>query len=335
MRYALTTGLLFLMLLSVPSLIGATLVPSIDLAALTRESSQIIVGRITTVRDAGRVTVEWRGHSLPARRQIAEIQVTRSIKGQAEDNVAFQLIRPDASSGYGDVTVKQFGIFFLKGNPNDGLTVTSPYYPSVIAALEAPSLSGDDLNKVITEIVNALTSSGTSAADKVKAIILLNQIRTSQVTEELRKVADNSDQTLRVHAVAALLNRNDISRLETAEQLLSGTPAINDQYLLSNLAYALANIRDSKAIPVLARLLKSRLLETRRGAVEALRSTGDSTAIKPLAGALDDSDSRVRYQAVMGLAEITRQDSMGPAIDLYGTNESHYLEYWRNWARRQ
>ena len=170
---------------------------------------------------------------------------------------------------------------------------------------------------------------------KVKAIILLNQIRTSQVTEELRKVADNSDQTLRVHAVAALLNRNDISRLETAEQLLSGTPAINDQYLLSNLAYALANIRDSKAIPVLARLLKSRLLETRRGAVEALRSTGDSTAIKPLAGALDDSDSRVRYQAVMGLAEITRQGSMGPAIDLYGSNESYYLEYWRNWARRQ
>jgi HEAT repeat protein len=73
--------------------------------------------------------------------------------------------------------------------------------------------------------------------------------------------------------------------------------------------------------------------------VRALRNIKTETAIKPLAGALDDSDWEVRWGAVMGLAAIAGPDKDGnswyPAYDAFKENERLYLDHWREWLQQR
>jgi HEAT repeat protein len=335
MRYALRAGLFWLLLVSFFLSAGAIIIPALDLAMLTQESSHIVVGRVITVRDVGQTNIFIQGRPFSARSQIAEIQVARSLKGEITGNViSFQLVQPDVFLGYGSVWANQVGMFFLKRGAGIALIVTNPYYPSVVAALEAPESSNGDLNNVISEVVNVITSQRASTPDKIKAVAVLDRVKTPVATNALRKAADSSHEDLSIYAIAALLERNDISKLSTAENVLANTSAIADPNLLTKLAFALEGVHNPQAIPSLARLLNPNFLQARRSAASALRSTGDNAALEHLAKALYDSDKRVRYQAVMGLAEITEQYSWGPAVMLYDKDEQRYLEHWRDWARQ-
>lgn len=149
----------------------AIIIPNLDLTQLTQESTYILAGKIIKVQEVGRITISLQGKSFTAQNQIAEIQVTRWLKGQVNSNtVTFQVIQPDVYLGYGTVTINQYGLFFLKKGAGSTLTVSNPYYPSVVAAPENPLRSNDHLNDVITEITNALISSRTSTSDKIKTI---------------------------------------------------------------------------------------------------------------------------------------------------------------------
>jgi len=335
MRYALRAWLFWLLLVSFFLSAGATIIPALDLAMLTQGSSHIVVGRVITVRDVGRTNIFIEGQSFSARSQIVEVQAERLLKGETTGNViSFQLIQPDVFMGYGSVRANQVGMFFLKRDAGNELIVTSPYYPSVVASLEAPELSNGDLNNVISEVIGVITSQRTSAGDKIKAIAALDSVRTPIVAEALHKAADSAHEDLRINAIAALLRRNDISKLGSAESILANTSAVADPNLLDNLAFALYSVHDPQAIPSLVRLLDSNFLQARRSAAAALRSTGDNAVLEHLAKALYDSDKEVRYQAVMGLAEITGQYSWGPSLNLYDEDEQRYLEHWHNWARQ-
>lgn len=335
MRFALRTGLFWLLLVSVFLPASAIIIPALDLAMLTQESSHIVVGKVTTVRDDGRTTVFIQGQPFSARRQVAEIQVARLLKGKMTGSViSFQLIQPDVFMGYGSARANQIGVFFLKEDAGNVLIVTSPYYPSVVAALEAPESSIGDLNNVISEVVNVITSPRASEPDKIKAVAVLARVKAPVATEALRKAADSSNQNLSICAIAALLRHNDISRLDTAESILGNASAAADPNLFADLAFAMYYVHNPQAIPSLSRLLNSSFLQVRRSAAAALRNTGDNAALEHLVKALYDSDKEVRYQAVMGLAEITEQYPWAPAVDLYDGDEQRYLEHWRNWARK-
>src|SRR5262249_35929127 len=190
--------------------------------------------------------------------------------------ISFQLIQPDVFMGYGSVWADQVGMFFLKRDAGNALIVTSPYYPSVVAALETPESSDGDLNNVISEVAGVITSQRTSAPDKIKAITALDSVRILKVAEALLKAADSSHEDLRICAIAALLKRNDFSKLGTAESILANTSAVADPNLMAKLAFALYGVHNPQAIPSLARLLSSNFLQARRSAAAALRSTGDN-----------------------------------------------------------
>src|SRR5215831_5150684 len=96
MRYALRAGLFWLLLVSFFLSASAIIIPALDLAMLTQESSHIVVGRVITVRDVGQTNIFIQGRPFSARSQIAEIQVARSLKGEITGNViSFQLVQPD------------------------------------------------------------------------------------------------------------------------------------------------------------------------------------------------------------------------------------------------
>jgi HEAT repeat protein len=194
---------------------------------------------------------------------------------------------------------------------------------------------GSDLDRVIAEIAHVLTSTRPSTDDKVGAITALERVNTQVAIKALRIAVDSSNINLRLRALAALLKKNDISKLDIAASTLLNEAAVSDQFLYVNLAGALRSVRNPDAIPVMIRLLESPAPHVRRAATSAIRNSGVDAAISPLAKALHDSDREVRYQAVIGLAEITGQDNWGPSVDLYARDEQRYLGYWQDWAKRR
>jgi len=128
-----------------------------------------------------------------------------------------------------------------------------------------------------------------------------------------------------------------LSRAKEKAQITNPSGAVSNtrvnHYLLSNLSAALMDIKDTSAIPTLERLLSSSNSRTRLGAIVALRQMHSSKGIVSLVAALDDIDRDVRYEAVMGLAELTGQDSWRPAISVFQADEQRYLDHWKAWAQ--
>jgi hypothetical protein len=256
------------------------------------------------------------------------------LKGQSsEPTITIEFVQTITWYGIKDVRAEQVGMFFLKSNASNSFIFTSYYYPFVVAAMAAPrDGGGSDYDRVLAEVMNVLALPQTTWVDKVDAIDALELIKAPAILSSLRLAAKSEDQRAKLAAVAALLRRNDISELEFAVKMLSRPPRGSDRNSIDNLAYAIHGVKDPKAIPTLRRFLGYRNVELRRSAAMALRSIGSDAVINPLMKALYDNDRDVRYQAVMGLAQITKQYPWAPARDRYDSDERRYLTYWRDWA---
>ncbi|HZF39170.1 MAG TPA: HEAT repeat domain-containing protein [Blastocatellia bacterium] len=309
-------------------------VPSLDIEALTRDSSLIIVGEAMSVRDGGSDIIQAGGRSITARRMVVDLNVTRTIKGQvAASMIAFSYLLPRESLGYSGVSPRQFGMFFLRSDPQKGLVVSNPYYPAVVAAPDPPPAKGNDFERVVSEVAQVLISTMTSIDDRLQSVMILDSVNTPSATMALHRAVEAADRRLRLRAIASLLRRDDISYLNLAEKALMQDGRDSDSNLLGWLAFALEGVRNRKALPSLTRLLNAHSPQVRRSAVYAIRNTGDSAAITPLSKALYDTDQAVRYQAVIGLAEISNQPNWGPSVELFNKDEQRYLVYWRNWVK--
>jgi HEAT repeat protein len=132
-----------------------------------------------------------------------------------------------------------------------------------------------------------------SQNERSAAIAALDTVKIVAATAALRDAAKNNDATLRIHAAGALLRRNDISVMSTVENMLL-RPAESEKPMLGSVAFNLEGVKDPKAIPSLSRLLDAGDIQTRRGAVAALRNTGTPSAIEPLSKGLEDNDIEVR-----------------------------------------
>jgi hypothetical protein len=313
----------------------ASLVPALILENLTRDADLIVAGEIRAVREETPTTIDINGFSTPARHLAAELRVYRTIKGKFDQpSLSFQFFLPEVSPIYEDIVAGQFGLFFLRAERQRQYTVLDPYHPSVVASPDAPTVTGNNFDRVVAEVAGVLTSMTTSVEQRRQAIDVLNKVKTPTATQVLRKAANESNTTVRLEAVAALLLRNDISSLDVAEDALLRLPQTDRDPTLQKIAFALKDgVQDLRAIPSLTRLLRAADVQTRRAAASALRHTGVTNAIEPLSNALEDSDREVRYHAVMGLALITKDYEWGTALDRYEANEDHYLNHWRAWAK--
>ena len=242
---------------------------------------------------------------------------------------------PEIALGYGGIPNNQFGMLFLKRKADSGYVIVNPYYPFLTASQSAPVTSGTELERVILEIAQVLTAGDTSSQERLEAVKALGSVQGELVTAALRRAVTDHDPNVQAQAAATLLQHNDLFALGIAKQLLLNPPTNIAPYPLAKLALALEGIKDSRAVPVLSRLLDSDKVEVRRSAANALGNIGESIGIAPLTRALNDSDFDVRYYAVLGLARITGQDEWGPALPLFEKDEKRYLTHWRDWANQR
>ncbi len=313
---------------------AATLVPNLDLPVLCESADLIAVGRIIATRQGGSATATTTSGFVPGRSMIADLRAEKVLKGQTPHTpLHFRFVLPEIAVGFRGVGTGQFGVFFFR-RAEDGYQIFDPYHPFVAAVPGAPAGQGSCLDQVIAELGHASSSRRAPFDTRDEAVRELDTVRTPAATAVLQRVAGDPDLTLKARAIAALLRRNDTSFVSTAEEIIFSPDGTLHADLLDSLGYAIRDgLKDRRAIPALARLLRSGNLNVRRGSASALRSTADGAAIEPLTQALADSDPQVLYQAVIGLAELTGEiGEWAPAVDTFLKDPKRYVKHWRDWA---
>jgi hypothetical protein len=234
--------------------------PVLNLDALTAEASLIAVGQITSVTELGRTTVELGNRALAAREMIAELRVDKILKGTtdiASSSLKIHFTMPDEFVGWTSVEPLSYRIFFLRETSGQ-LQLASPYYPSLVAVPGAATQEGTTIGQVVAELSMVIESTKTLAQEKREAVYALSTTNDPVAVRALRSVADVKNLTLRLSVAAALLEHNDISTLQLAENtLLKPDPAVSSN-LLHNLSYAIhKGVKDERAVPNLTRLLRA------------------------------------------------------------------------------
>jgi hypothetical protein len=271
---------------------------------------------------------------------VVELDAKKILRGERTTGpVTFTFSMPTVpvvSVGGVPVSRGQFGVFFLRKGSR-GYEVLDPDHPFVLATPGAPRTPGGLVDQVTAEVAHVLETPTEPDRLKEQAVSILASSQSSVAAAALKAATRNQPLNVRLGAMAVLIARGDISLLPEAQQLLlSSDPRIRPDRR-DNLASALGyGVRDARAVPFLAPLLRSGDVFVRRGAASALRNTRSATATKPLGQALYDSDRDVQYQAVIGLAEITGTvGEWAPATSTFLQDPQHYLDHWRDWAKSQ
>jgi hypothetical protein len=314
---------------------GHFLMALLDLERLTNDADLIFIGRVNSTRARPPITTLVEAPGVVAQPMIASLSIDRLVKGViSAQTVDAEFVLVNVPSRYTRIEPTQFGIFFLKKNAQGTYGVLDPTYPYVVAPSN-PTVSVERGLDLVVDLVGQVLLGATSIEDRRLAVKTLSSARTEKATGLLRQGAKDRDAVVRMQSISALLNRDDVATLEAAETILLNPPADTEQYLLDNVSAALEGVRNPRAIPILQRLLKSSDSHTRLSVVAALRQMHISNAIEGLVIALSDENRDVRYEGVIGLAELTNQSEWGPAIDTFQKDEQRYLDHWKEWARNK
>jgi len=319
-------------LCSVPQAGTACLAPVLNVPRLVSASDLIVVGKIVALDDAGPASVM---SPDATGRTMAGVMIADAVlKGTSDSaEIRFRFIQPmlPLDCSHGAVSQGTYRILFLRA-VNGVYEFASGYYPSVIATPSTPLPVADPLARVYHVLAAVLSSPDVSADDKRQAVYVLYQSGNDETRAALHVLAADPDLLLAGDATAALIFDNDLSILSVAERILS-KPAVYPLEAVANVRGAIGEIKDARAVPNLARLVRSPDVETRRAAAYALRQSRSPAAIDALGAALEDDDLDVKYSAVAGLSEITGQTDGMPSIPLFRSNPEPYLARWKEWVR--
>jgi len=308
-----------------------TFVHAIDVAALVDSSDVIVSGTATSVTEEGRATINTACGSLAGKKLLLVLLPDETIKGAPEiATVSVELVIPDAPCAIRGVPPEQYGIFFLQ-QAGSLYKFSDPLYPYLPAVRSGQPSNGPPLDRVVEKLGEVLTREHSTKPEALSSLGALSTISTQSATETLRGACDKTTGNLRLLIASTLVSRNDLTGLGVIEKALLH-PNTEPNYPFVNMAASLAGLKDPQAIPALKRLLQTHEPHITKGVAIALRQSGSADAEEPLSHLLNDNDKLVRYYAVVGLGEITRQDEWTPAFDEFQNNESKYLSYWRDWA---
>jgi len=310
----------------------ATVVPAFSLNQLVNDSDVIVVGEISDMHEIGNTTVLVSGALVRARKMAGVVDVQEVLKGAVRTSrLDIQFAITEKWVGYPSIPSGTRILFLnLAGETS---VPANLYYPSLPAVAGTKSTGGTVLDRVVSELVAVLGSASAPVDQKSETIARLEGIATPSVLSALKNAATQNNDTVRLNAVTALLERDEISVLPIAERALLNPDRQLPDYLRHNLSYGIfTGVKSERAIPALSRLLASPETEVRRAAIMALRRSGSHQALNPLTKGLYDSDLQVRYLSVLGLAEITGETNWETSQEEFSADELRYLRYWRQWA---
>jgi hypothetical protein len=326
------TTLVFLVaILSASTPTKSTVTRSLDVASLASQADIVVIGQILSVTDRGPIILDVGGGPLPATAFEAVLHVDQLLKGSPHaQNLFVDFALPQMPIGIQGVVSGQYGLFFLAAFQNQ-LRFTDPMHPFLPAVRNAKLPPGEVLDQVTVALGQVLTAPQVPDADLFWALDALGRLKTNLARDTLRQALKSSSGDVHLDIARALVARNDVAGLESVEAALLHPTGLSDN-MISNLAGSLGGLKDPKSIPALKRLIGTNNSYVVKGAAIALRQSGSPDALEPLSRLLTNSDEQVRYYAVVGMGEITKQDEWTPTFPEFRVHAAKYISYWRDWA---
>lgn len=145
---------------------------------------------------------------------------------------------------------------------------------------------------------------------------------------------DSTNVGVRGRAYAAFISSGDTSKIVPALEFVDccgtnpGSDARSHLPVQLSVAISMAHI-STEFIPGVAASLGARSAVARQLASFLLRHTKLKSAAPHLKRALSDPDLEVRYNAVMGLAELV-PGSRQPSKEYFASHEGDYVAYWKS-----
>ena len=312
----------------------------LDVPTLVRDSNTIVVGNVSSITDAGQVLSDPQCQTCGmSHRMIAAVKIDRVLKGPANSTIQIEyLVRESANHQLEPAGVDySHGLFFLQCESSTPCRFTSNLYPYLVAASTPPPaiIGGTVHDRVVLELTHAVNAAGMPPADQARAIGSLDSVKGTIVIAALRRAAKSPNREVQLRSMESLFLHNDISELGNGITMMMNPPADFPEEWIVGLGYSIrAGVTNEQAVPELTRLLRSPNVEHRRIAAETLNRTG-ATGRGALIKALDDTDQKVRYLAVTGLAKTSGQTEGMPSLELFQKNEQHYLNHWRERMKKK
>jgi hypothetical protein len=336
-------------LLTSPPAVAAP-IPAVDVPAMAGAAELIVAGRVGGV--------EFR----PDGTENFTVSVDRVLKGPAHPSSATVPVRLDLSlSAAQTVAQQQYGLFFLRRlTAGGGYTAVDPAHAALVAAPDRSArppeppdpaallaaVAGDLAQVFLTPApppppTAPAADSPAAPAAYLAAAEALRSIPYRDSGDALRRVADAGSVVARLWALDSLLLIGDPDGGAAAAlgELKAVTPSlVHPSRDLIPAVSAVANALEGhltapEAVDTLAALLASSQVAVRRAAASVLSDIATPATIAPLArSALQDTDRRVRYYAVLGLALATNTPG-APSLAQFERQESQIVGHWRDWAK--
>jgi len=315
-------------------------VAAIDLKRQIADADLIIAATVMKTGEAyGPVSrVSAKADPAPDRLCQAELAVVRRLAGEpAQSTVSVFFLqgktpaRPWAGLVQGE-TVLMFLRSICSGYaPVDPMAVPLQTLPDIAA----PPADASKVAAVAHELEQIILKAETkSQAGLITQAAIARAALQGKADAQRLDTRVLQDPLRRAAWVAIALAEGKIEVLSEVGPLLADSAMDAAETLRVLLIQKVSEVRASAARHQLAALSQNARVDLARASASALRQLHDPLAIPDLIEMLNNADLEVRYQAIMGLAELETSVEAGPSFEVYRLDESAYIQYWKQWWRR-
>jgi len=325
----------------------ATPVPYISFQDLVSKSDIICKGEILQVYKIGESEERARddGRLLgKISTKVALVRIDRILKGnETRETVEVEFEEVFAGVILPRMILKkgEYVLLFLKGE-GERYSFTFKYYgkfrakiPVSRKELQIGAEGSNPSTLVQQELLNSLRDVRSNIV--LPSLIGLEGIKSKAAIMYIENLLDSNDLAVKGQALSTLINIGSINHIVEAINYIDEQPATKAQDVYkTKIIYALGNIRDANAVPLLHTLLKHQNTLVRCEVARSLRRIKSQSSIPYLVDGLDDINLEVKYQCMMGLAKMLgKGGDWAPAYKIFLEDESKPISLWKAWWQNE
>jgi hypothetical protein len=273
--------------------------------------------------------------------EVAEAFKPATLQPNEKLSIRFSRLSPGSISGDPRfLESSETAILFLKKTP-DGTYEFSDYWFGINRFQVLPKCSGGagliTLESTLLSIVEQ-TRPGGPNHDDLRALYLLEGFPklSSAGMSRMAHFANSPDANIALAAIGTLMKSRSRQSVELLKTYLDNYKGDKEPMSVWSIGAWLPQISDPDALPALQALTGSRFTSVQVGAMDALRKIKSPSSAAVLVQRLDDSNSTVRYQAVITLAETFGKDrEFAPSMKLFNDDPEKYVRLWKTWWSEQ
>ena len=317
-------------------------VPGSQPVKLLFEAADVVCsGRVESLHVLEGKGVETGNGALLLKRVVASVYVQDTYRANetlpSSILVSFDEEAAGVSIAMPTLQQDEFAILFLKHSEDSSYVFADPYMGVTRFASIPGQEGGSGLLKLESTLAEIVRENG--RPDKIAAMQLLHGMEKLQPAT-LREITPQSvsrDPELAFGALAIMIKAGAPGSIETLEEQLQGYQGNGALWALADLDGDLNQSSNREDLPALESLTSSKFMTVRLGSMEAIHNIGNLTSaptlIRRLCDRLCDSDSTIRYLAVISLAEIFHKTGdYKPSMAEFSMSPLFYANQWRVWC---